>query len=335
MFVIRPIRAGDIDALEEIAMSATLGITSLPKNRASLEKKLEHALASFEKEVSAPENELYLFVIENSETKTVGGTTAIVSKTGVESPAYFYNVETVSRADGDRRPELKILHPTAHINGPSEICSLFLKKEFRHEGLGKLLSFCRFLFIAAHPERFDSMTIAEMRGVIKDDLSSPLWSSLGHHFYRATFLEAMEMRDKEQFRIADIIPEYPIYVPLLTKAAQEVIGKVHPNTKPALKMLKEQGFSMTNEIDLFDGGPKIEASTAEIKAVKKSTTATIGSIEESVEGDKRAVISNNRLDFRCCEGFIKKQKNGKAILPRDVAEALGVEIGDTVRYYKG
>ena len=35
--------------------------------------------------------------------------------------------------------------------------------------------------------------------------------------------------------IADLMPKLPIYVNLLSKEAQAVIGEVHDNTRPALK----------------------------------------------------------------------------------------------------
>lgn len=42
--------------------------------------------------------------------------------------------------------------------------------------------------------------------------------------------------------IAGLMPKHPVYVNLLSKAAQEVINQVNENTEPALKLLETEGF---------------------------------------------------------------------------------------------
>lgn len=331
MYVIRSITANDGDNMFKLAMSATLGVTSLPKNRASLEKKLERTLKSFHTDITEPKNELYLFLLEDLATGNVGGICGIESVVGTENPTHFLRIETNRPLEDAQHPEIKVLHPVTYINGPSEICSLFLMKDFRQSGLGKLLSFSRFLFIASNPKRFNPIMTAEMRGVINDKHTSPFWDGVGKHFFQGTFKEAMELRDQGEFQLSDVIPDFPIYISLLPKNAQRVISKVHTNTKAALKMLKEQGFRLSNEIDLFDGGPKLEAITSEIKTVKKSVLAKIASLGETQGKD--ALISNNALNFRACMGLIEKKKNGTVIINTDVADALQVGVGDTIRYY--
>ena len=46
-----------------------------------------------------------------------------------------------------------------------------------------------------------------------------------------------------------------------------MIGRVHPNTEPALAMLKAEGFSYQGYVDIFDAGPAIEAETDKIRAI--------------------------------------------------------------------
>ena len=43
--------------------------------------------------------------------------------------------------------------------------------------------------------------------------------------------------------IADLMPDHPIYIPLLPYSAQEVIGKPHKESAPAVKNLKAEGSS--------------------------------------------------------------------------------------------
>ncbi len=49
-----------------------------------------------------------------------------------------------------------------------------------------------------------------------------------------------------------------------------MIGRVHPNTEPALAMLKAEGFSYQGYVDIFDAGPAIEAETDKIRAIAES-----------------------------------------------------------------
>lgn len=332
MFIIRRVNAKDLDNLEKLAMSYTMGVTSLPKNRYKLEEKLKLSLVSFDKAVSEPSHELYLFLLEDTVTGEVGGISGIMARCGTYEPVHLFRVQNVRSNKGVELPAIQVLHPISLHFGPSEICSLFLLKEFRRGGLGKLLSLSRFLFMASHPQRFDTVTIAEMRGVIKTDNSSPFWDSVGRYFVNMTFQGAMALRDKGLFHYYNLIPEFPIYISMLTKKARDCIGKVHQNTKPALKMLLQQGFHVTSDIDVFDGGPVIQAATADIKTIRRSKKTVIAKIEETMEQGRTTIISTVTTDFRACFSSVKKLPNGKLVIPAETAKALNLEVGSVVRY---
>ncbi len=53
------------------------------------------------------------------------------------------------------------------------------------------------------------------------------------------------------------MPKLPIYINLLSKEAQAVIGQVHDNTKPALKLLEREGFCCRDYVDIFDGARQL------------------------------------------------------------------------------
>ena len=128
------------------------------------------------------------------------------------------------------------------------------------------------------------------------------------------------------------VAKYPVYVSLLTKDTQEAIGRIHPNTQPALTMLMKEGFYLTDEIDLFDGGPKVEAITSEIRTIKKSRVATVEDITAREFNSPRYLISNLNLDFRACQGTMGVHENAKVALNKDTADALSIKIGDKIRY---
>jgi len=77
---------------------------------------------------------------------------------------------------------------------------------------------------------------------------------------KADYLSAI---GNKQF-ISDLMPKYPIYVPLLPEPAREVIGQVHKATLPAYNMLKLEGFQDSGYVDIFDAGPTVEAPLNQI-----------------------------------------------------------------------
>ena len=47
------------------------------------------------------------------------------------------------------------------------------------------------------------------------------------------------------------MPRFPVYVDLLPKAAQEVIGKMHPHTLPAYHVLESEGLRYQGYVDIL------------------------------------------------------------------------------------
>lgn len=332
MIVVRPICHRDREDFINFSFTAGIGMTSMPKHREILEKKIIESEKAFAKDVQQPGNENYLFVLEDLSTKTIGGTCGINAKTGVDQPKYFFHIENeLEHPPLSNIPNIPVMRGICHREAPSEICSLYLLPEFRKEGLGRLLSLSRFLFAAAHLHRFDTTIYAEMRGFVDKNQNCPFWEGIGRHFLDLDYVSLMRQRDLGNFDVVQIVPKYPIYISLLPKEVQEVIGKIHTNTWPAYHMLTEEGFYLTDDIDIFDAGPKIEAETKEIRTIKTSCMGTVAEITRNPVESIRYIISNHRLDFRACYSTL--QKGGKGIcLPAESAEALQVKVGDIVRY---
>lgn len=332
MYIIRPITSEDTEAFIQIAFSAGMGMTSIPKNRQLLQKRVAESEKAFAKDVAKPGDESYLFVLENTEKNKIGGTCGINAKTGLNAPLYFYRLESKQQyvqlcAQTQTIPYMRIV---SYTEAPSEVCSLFLTPEFRHGGLGRLLSLSRFLFMAAHPHRFDKMTYAEMRGYIVNNIS-PFWEGIGRHFANMQFAELMHLRDEETIEVASALPSTPIYIHLLPKEVQESIGKIHPHTEGALAMLIHEGFILSDEIDIFDGGPKIEVETREIRSIKSSVVATVAEILPTIDSCQY-LVSNNRLDFRACIAPIQIEMNNNVAINSETAEAIKINVGDKIRY---
>ena len=154
------------------------------------------------------------------------------------------------------------------------LCTLFLNPDFRGGGNGTLLSKSRFLFMAEHRERFNERGIAEMRGWSDEQGHSPFWEALGRKFFDMEYARADHLTAvSTKAFIAELMPRYPVYTTLLPEEAQRVIGMVHPNTEPALRMLKAEGFRYQGYVDMFDGGAAVDVLFEDIKAIKRSRVA--------------------------------------------------------------
>ncbi len=280
-----------------------------------------------------PRGETYLFVLEELRTGEVVGTSGVTSKVGGFEPFYAYKIETaVHESDVLKvRKEIQFLKLVMEHNGPCEVGSLFLSPQHRREGNGRLLSLARFLFMAEHPQRFDPAVISELRGMVDEEGRSPFWDALGKHFFEVDFPTADYLSMVNKKFIADLMPTHPIYIPLLPAEAQAVIGQVHPQTRPALKMLEAEGFRYSGMVDIFDAGPSVRCERDRIRAIRQSVRATIEQFgREPVEGES-SILSNVDGEFRACRGAVT-MSGGRVRLGADVAEALRVKAGDTVRF---
>src|SRR5690349_14986438 len=82
MVVIRPVAEADLDGLLELAGLAGVGLSTLPKDRSLLAKRVRKSIDSFETQTDRPGGEAYLLVMEDCDTRRVVGACGIVSKVG-------------------------------------------------------------------------------------------------------------------------------------------------------------------------------------------------------------------------------------------------------------
>jgi len=334
MMLIRPIEATDFAALKQIAIESGVGFTSLPVHDEILQGKIDRSCKAFAEEVEQPHDQYYLMVLEDTESGTVVGTTAIEAAVGTHDPFYNYHLGKVVHSSRELGVYnvVETLTLTNDYTGVSELCTLFLREEHRHGFNGRLLSKVRFLLMAEFPQRFNEMVIAEMRGVSNGSGESPFWQWLQEHFFSVDFPTADHLTGmgRKEF-IAELMPKYPVYVSLLSKAAQAVIGKVHAQTVPALKLLQQEGFSCRGYVDIFDAGPTVECRLENIKSVQRSyrLKAVIG----EPLGGRACLISNCKLpDFRAMVAEVAvNHKTHQVVVPAQVAGPLAIVNGDAMR----
>ena len=99
MNIIRPITQADYQALYDIAVESGIGFTSLPVNDDLLHRKVDRAQEAFTKaNVTQPGDESYLFVMEDTTTGEVVGTSGIEAAVGIDDAFYHYHLSKVVHA---------------------------------------------------------------------------------------------------------------------------------------------------------------------------------------------------------------------------------------------
>jgi len=347
MIIIRPIITSDYKSLHQIAVDSGHGFTSLPVSEELLKNKIARSVESFSSEINTPGDQGYLFVMEDTETGEVVGTSGIEAAVGLDNPFYHYHLGKIVHSSS----ELKV-HNTVEtltlcndLSGVTEICTLFLKEKARINSNGRFLSRFRFMFIAEHEQRFSDKIIAEMRGVSDENGNSPFWKWLEEHFFSIDFPTADYLTGiGNKVFIAELMPKHPIYVSLLSKDAQESINQVHKNTAPALRLLESEGFTQSDYVDIFDAGPTIFAQKRHVKTIQQSRNLKVKfALDHHADKDvdsevnssmqQRHIICNTMTeDFRAVQIPAIICDNEKYItIPKEAAKHLLVEENDNVR----
>ena len=329
--IVRPVSATDLPALLALVRQAGPGFTGLAANEDRLAHRVRWARRTFAEQVERADAD-YLFVLEDDEQQIVG-VSALKGAVGLREPWYNYRVAMTHSSSPDLGIERQI--PTLVMNnemtGQSELCSLFLHPDLRSGSNGRLLSLGRLLFVAEFTHLFGDRLIAELRGHADLDGCSPFWDSLGRHFFRKDFHHADQLSGMgSKSFIAELMPRQPLYTCLLTEQARAVIGKAHPNTEPALRILSAEGFTHQGYIDIFDAGPVIEAPVSDIRTVRESQALTlaIGSLDEQAP---LWLIHNRRLENCRITAAHGQQVDGSLVVDRLTAKRLQLQPGDSVR----
>ncbi|MCO7247055.1 arginine N-succinyltransferase [Halomonas sp. Mc5H-6] len=337
---IRPIARDDLDGLQALAQQAGVGFTSLPDNREFLAGKIEAAARAFE-ERTPVDDRLYFFVLEDEDNGELAGCCAIEGQVGREVPFYNYRLGTLAHSSIqlDLHRTIDTLFLSSDHTGDAEVCSLFLRPEYRGEANkhlrnGALLSKARWLFIAQFRDRFPDKVLAEMRGVFDEQNTSPFWESLGKHFFPMDFNEADRLTGLGQKSfIGELMPKFPIYTTFMSEEARACIGQVHRHTRPAMEMLRKEGLRWEGYIDIFDGGPTVEAYIDDVRAIRNSRLCQVevanSAPQESVS--RWLAATTDMLSFTASWIGRAPSDDNTIVLGEQEAQRLGVTTGDTLR----
>ena len=335
MLIARPATTADFDALVELAKKAGPGFTSLAVGEDALRRRLEKSEKSFAGAAEITPDHVYLLMLEDTEKGRVCGMSAVKAQIGVRDPFFNFRILKIAQKSKvtDSRFDMDVLLLVNEYDGATEVGSLFVTSDRRGTGAGRLISQARYMLMAADQERFSDLVISELRGHVDENGYSPFWEAIGRKFFQMDFSEADQISAEQdnQF-ILDLMPTYPIYAALLPDDAQAVMGQTHPAGVGARRYLEGEGFRYNGVIDIFDGGPSVSAPRQDIRTIKDSRRVSINAVT-SVDNGLLALVSNDVIDgFRCVLGPVKFVGDN-IDLSSDMAEALGVSAGDTVRIW--
>ncbi len=305
--LLRQAQKSDLDKLYALASSAKENIASLPPDKPSLEKLLNRSELAFKGKPDELGLLIHLFVLLSEDGREIIGTSALHTETAAcKSTSYYLERD---------RSSSHLLHLVKADQHYTELASLYVRRDRRSQGLAPLLSLGRYLYIKQHPSFFCDTLLARLRGATFTGNPGSFWQEFGSYL--------------------DQSPFFPIPTNQFSPAVQQVIGDVHPKTKPALHMLHKQGFHCHNRYELSDVGPRLEANKNELAAITQSQSASVVGIEDFSLERALPVLLCTKSNFFCCiKTFLilsKKRSKSVIILP-STAEALKLSSGDTIYF---
>ncbi|WP_213936578.1 arginine N-succinyltransferase [Pseudomonas sp. dw_612] len=334
MLVLRPVELTDLPQLQQLARDSLVGVTSLPDDSERLREKILDSCASFDKDVEGNGPENYFFVLEDLTTQRLTGCSEVLATAGFSEP--FYSLRNRHYTSASR--ELNIEHGVPALSLCQDLSGHTLLRGFHIDAalvrtpFSELLSRARLLFIAAHAARFSDAVITEIVGYSDEQGQSPFWDALGKHFFDLPYVEAERLCGlQSRSFLAELMPQYPIYVPMLPQTAQDCIGRIHPDGQEAFDILEREGFETNSYIDLFDGGPTLYARTVGIRSIARSHTGVARSVE-AIDARGSYLVSNDSLkDFRAIVTELAYDAGQPVGLSAEMCAALNVTNGSPIR----
>ncbi|MGP1347995.1 MAG: arginine N-succinyltransferase [Phycisphaerales bacterium] len=349
MFVVREASLDDLPTLLEMARG--VNFINLPPHEDVLKRKIESSQRSFRAaraSADPPHNDkrwerVYLFVLHDLEGRCVGTSSISAGMGNPEHPNLSYQIVKTLRRSLTLAGTMD--HPSGIVenyllrmfrdrSSPTELGGLLLRPRVRGGGLGRLIGWTRFHYIARHRPWFSDRMLAEMMAILdRYNDGNAFWRALPRKFINMSYQQADRLSTREREFMYSLLPDH-INLALLPSDAVAVMGEVGEMTRPARRMLEELGFRYTHRIDPFDAGPHLEANTGDITAIQLTRKATMArELEPSGSPEKLGLISVERDDtgFAAVAGrYYAELGSSEVALSGEIVDALGLKIGDEV-----
>jgi len=333
MLVLRDVQRSDLKGVKRLA--GVLNTVNLPDNEDTLVELIDRSVQSFSGKVKDPFEREYLFVLEDTKSGALIGTSMIIAQHGTyEAPHIYYEVSEREHysASVDKHFRHKVLSIAYNYAGPTEIGGLVVDPPHRAtpEKPGKQLSYVRFLYIAMHRKLFRERVLAELMPPLMTDGRSLLWEACGRKFTGMSYKDADRLSRQNKEFIKELFPASDIYASLFPARVQKVLGEVGAETVGVRRMLERIGFKYADHVDPFDGGPHFEANVKDVSLVRRFRTVKLaaGDFEEAAED---VLVARERDSGRNRFRAVRSQAridDQVVYLPARAKEALGAKVGD-------
>ena len=209
MFLIRQTTVDDASTLLKLAKM--VHFINLPADPDIIRTKIVRSRKSFAGKADSDREREFMFVIQDTETGNVIGTSSIVSVVSWPGhPHTYFQVRKREHYSDDLQTGQ--VHTTLEFGtdetGPSEIGGLILGPSYRghKDKLGMQLSLVRFHFIGLNRRWFADRILAEMMGPLTPDSRNLLWEYLGRRFINLSFTEADRFCQHSKEFITSLFP---------------------------------------------------------------------------------------------------------------------------------
>ncbi len=331
MWVVRPAQMKDLSDIKELASALKARVSStVPADETKLAARIEYSRRSLAGDPDTTGHERVMFVLEDTKAGKVRGTAGIDARAGSGHPFYNYRRDALIHASHELgvSSRVDVLYPSHALTDRTLLCAFMIAPELRGTEAFELLSRARLLFVARHRALFAKLMAVEIQGVQLESGAVPFWDSLGRHFFNMDFdtADAHSGTLSKTF-IAELMPPNPIYVTLLTDAAQAALGQPHEIAARTCDLLEREGFQGGNYVDIFDGGPVLEARTDMLRSVIGSHRKTLRTGEDS-QGDVYLVAIGEAEAFRCVLTVLDEGLADTVKMPVTVQTQLSCTHGD-------
>jgi arginine N-succinyltransferase len=337
-WLLRPAQPRDLPALEALARASAIGISSLPPDRDALRALLALSAKAFASDDVASGEEVYLFVLEDlAQGGALVGTSGIAAAAGFNDRFYSYRNEFIVQASAElgARNRIHTLHLCHDLTGVSLLTGFHIDASLAHTLAPQLLSRGRLLFIAQFADRFSDRIAAENPGLSNEAGACPFWDAVGRRFFNMDYSAAERLGGGRNHKgwIAGLMPQSPIYVPLLPDEAQWALGQLQPVGELPFHILMDEGLDGDTYLNLFDGGPTADGRVALLKTVARrralQATPADGTAAAPAGSAWQLVANARQADFRVM--LLPATAPGAGLaLPAAAAQALHWQAGDAL-----
>jgi arginine N-succinyltransferase len=332
----RLVQAQDLDALERLSAKADPRVYTLPRTRSDIERAIERSVESASRSVDVPADEQYLLVLEN-DAGVLCGAAAIRATAGSQGTFFCFRNDVIHHASRDLKisNNVHVLTLSSDLTGHSQLLSFFVDDDVPRAD-AQLLSRARLALAGLERSRFSQHFFASLPGWCDEQMASPFWDALGRKFFQMDFLAAERAVSGARNRtlIVELMPHYPVYVPLLPPAARAAIGQLHDQSELPYAILTEEGFEGETYVDIFDGGPILEAHVSKLRTLAGARRLKAMPLEPSGVAPAASVLvarAGPLQAFRCrLSAASVHVDDGVVLLPQGSLASLGVAGGDTV-----